>query len=103
MFANFPCPQAMLLGNGRGFEMIQRNRVPMIQQSPVSKSAAWPCCSHHCLNTSIPFQTLPLTCKYGSPVQGGNDYEIFMSDRTIGHKTTGPDDTISQCKALFMS
>lgn len=32
---------------------------------------------------------------------GGNDYEIFTHPRVIGHTTTGPADTIAQCKALF--
>ena len=33
--------------------------------------------------------------------QGGNDYEIFMDERTIGHKVTSPEDTINQVKQLF--
>ena len=33
---------------------------------------------------------------------GGNDYEIFTSDRTIGHTVTSPDDTKAQCTELFM-
>lgn len=33
--------------------------------------------------------------------QGGNDYEIFTHPRVIGHTTTGPEDTIKQCKELF--
>eukprot|EP00003_Mantamonas_plastica_P003788 TRINITY_DN1296_c1_g2_i1.p2 TRINITY_DN1296_c1_g2~~TRINITY_DN1296_c1_g2_i1.p2 ORF type:complete len:188 (+),score=67.25 TRINITY_DN1296_c1_g2_i1:206-769(+) len=33
---------------------------------------------------------------------GGNDYEIFMDERTQGHTTTGPEDTVTQCKELFM-
>ena len=35
--------------------------------------------------------------------EGGNDYEIFMSDRVIGHTVTSPDDTKEQCIKLFMS
>ncbi len=35
--------------------------------------------------------------------QGGNDYEIFTSDETIGHTVTSPDDTVKLCKELFMS
>lgn len=35
--------------------------------------------------------------------QGGNDYEIFTSERTIGHTVTSPDDTKEQCTKLFMS
>jgi phosphomannomutase len=33
--------------------------------------------------------------------QGGNDYEIFMHPRVIGHTVTSPDDTMAQCKTLF--
>jgi phosphomannomutase len=32
---------------------------------------------------------------------GGNDYEIFTHGRVMGHTTTGPEDTIAQCTALF--
>lgn len=35
--------------------------------------------------------------------KGGNDYEIFSSERTIGHTVTSPEDTISQLKNLFLS
>mmetsp|Transcript_12269 Transcript_12269/g.17118 ORF Transcript_12269/g.17118 Transcript_12269/m.17118 type:complete len:251 (-) Transcript_12269:147-899(-) len=35
--------------------------------------------------------------------EGGNDYEIFSSDRTIGHTVTSPEDTKEQCTELFMS
>lgn len=34
--------------------------------------------------------------------EGGNDYEIFTSDRTIGHTVTSPGDTKEQCTKLFM-
>lgn len=33
--------------------------------------------------------------------QGGNDHEIFVDERTIGHTVTSPEDTVAQCKALF--
>lgn len=33
--------------------------------------------------------------------KGGNDFEIFTHPRVIGHTVTSPDDTVSQCKALF--
>lgn len=33
--------------------------------------------------------------------QGGNDFEIFAHPRTIGHTTTGPEDTMRQVSALF--
>lgn len=32
---------------------------------------------------------------------GGNDYEIYTHGRVIGHMTTGPEDTMAQCTALF--
>lgn len=35
--------------------------------------------------------------------EGGNDYEIFTAERTIGHTVTSPDDTKEQCTKLFMS
>ena len=34
--------------------------------------------------------------------EGGNDYEIFTSDRTIGHTVTSPEDTMSQLNELFL-
>lgn len=34
-------------------------------------------------------------------LQGGNDYEIYTSERTIGHTVTCPEDTMQQCKELF--
>eukprot|EP00775_Hariotina_reticulata_P005328 gene5328-5564_t len=34
--------------------------------------------------------------------QGGNDFEIFSSERTIGHTVTSPDDTQKQCTELFI-
>lgn len=34
--------------------------------------------------------------------KGGNDFEIFECERTIGHTVTSPDDTRDQCEALFM-
>lgn len=33
--------------------------------------------------------------------EGGNDYEIFTSDQTIGHSVNNPDETIAQCMQLF--
>ncbi|CAM6012828.1 unnamed protein product [Sphagnum balticum] len=35
--------------------------------------------------------------------QGGNDYEIFSSEKTIGHTVTSPEDTIKQCTEIFLS
>lgn len=35
--------------------------------------------------------------------EGGNDFEIFTHERTIGHTVTSPDDTKAQCTSLFMS
>ncbi|KAG1673954.1 hypothetical protein FOA52_015710 [Chlamydomonas sp. UWO 241] len=34
--------------------------------------------------------------------EGGNDFEIFSSERTIGHTVTSPEDTRAQCTELFM-
>ena len=33
--------------------------------------------------------------------EGGNDYEIFIHPRVLGHKTNSPEDTICQCDKLF--
>lgn len=33
--------------------------------------------------------------------KGGNDYEIYIDDRTIGHSVTSPDDTVRILKELF--
>jgi phosphomannomutase len=33
--------------------------------------------------------------------EGGNDFEIFSSERTIGHTVTSPEDTMKQVKELF--
>ncbi|XP_015588585.1 phosphomannomutase isoform X2 [Cephus cinctus] len=32
--------------------------------------------------------------------EGGNDYEIYQSDLTVGHRVTGPEDTVKQLKIL---
>lgn len=34
--------------------------------------------------------------------QGGNDFEIFSSEKTVGHTVTSPEDTRAQLTALFM-
>ncbi|AES80105.1 phosphomannomutase A1 [Medicago truncatula] len=34
--------------------------------------------------------------------KGGNDHEIYESERTIGHTVTSPEDTIKQCTSLFL-
>ncbi|XP_051983149.1 phosphomannomutase 2 isoform X2 [Xyrauchen texanus] len=34
---------------------------------------------------------------------GGNDYEIFVDHRTIGHMVKSPEDTLRICKELFFS
>ena len=36
-------------------------------------------------------------------VQGGNDYEIFASPKTVGHTVNSPVDTIGQCRELFIN
>ncbi|KAI5295100.1 Phosphomannomutase [Ascosphaera acerosa] len=33
--------------------------------------------------------------------KGGNDYEIFEDERTIGHTVTGPEDTMKQLREIF--
>ena len=33
--------------------------------------------------------------------EGGNDHEIFSHGRVIGHTVTSPEDTVTQCHALF--
>jgi phosphomannomutase len=33
--------------------------------------------------------------------KGGNDYEIYVDDRTIGHAVTSPEDTAKQLKEIF--
>uniref|UniRef100_A0A2P2JE22 Phosphomannomutase n=2 Tax=Rhizophora mucronata TaxID=61149 RepID=A0A2P2JE22_RHIMU len=35
--------------------------------------------------------------------KGGNDHEIFESEHTVGHKVTSPEDTMDQCRALFLA
>lgn len=35
--------------------------------------------------------------------EGGNDFEIYESPRTIGHSVKTPDETMSACKAVFLS
>lgn len=34
--------------------------------------------------------------------EGGNDYEIYESERTVGHSVIGPHDTIAQTTELFL-
>ena len=33
--------------------------------------------------------------------EGGNDFEIYLDERTVGHKVETPTDTIKQMKELF--
>lgn len=33
--------------------------------------------------------------------KGGNDYEIFEDNRTVGHSVENPDDTMRQLKKIF--
>ncbi|KAM7476392.1 hypothetical protein LguiB_023635 [Lonicera macranthoides] len=35
--------------------------------------------------------------------KGGNDFEIFESERTVGHTVSSPEDTEEQCTKLFLS
>ncbi|XP_039134357.1 phosphomannomutase-like [Dioscorea cayenensis subsp. rotundata] len=34
--------------------------------------------------------------------KGGNDFEIYESERTVGHTVTSPKDTAEQCSSLFL-
>jgi phosphomannomutase len=36
-------------------------------------------------------------------IKGGNDYEIYEHERTIGHSVTSPDDTIALLTKLFLN
>ena len=33
--------------------------------------------------------------------KGGNDYEIFVDERTVGYSVEGPEDTLKQLKEMF--
>jgi len=35
--------------------------------------------------------------------KGGNDYEIFTDERTVGHSVNSPDDTMRILRELFLS
>jgi phosphomannomutase len=35
--------------------------------------------------------------------EGGNDHEIFSHPDVVGHTVTSPEDTVEQCKQLFLS
>nr|AEH27533.1 putative phosphomannomutase [Amorphophallus konjac] len=35
--------------------------------------------------------------------KGGNDHEIYESERTVGHTVKSPEDTAAQCTALFLT
>lgn len=52
--------------------------------------------SHVALDCTMPFVS---TCV---AVQGGNDFEIFSSPKTLGHTVNSPIDTIGQCRELFI-
>ncbi|WMV30702.1 hypothetical protein MTR67_024087 [Solanum verrucosum] len=34
--------------------------------------------------------------------QGGNDHEIYESERTVGHTVNSPEETLKQCSVLFL-
>ncbi|URE41956.1 phosphomannomutase [Musa troglodytarum] len=50
------------------------------------------------------FAHMDLTFSIGGQISfdGGNDYEIYESERTVGHTVTSPDDTAAQCRSLFL-
>lgn len=53
----------------------------------------------YCLQFVQEFETIHF---FGDKTyQGGNDFEIFTSERTQGHTVTSPEDTRAQCKELF--
>ncbi|KMT04900.1 hypothetical protein BVRB_7g170670 [Beta vulgaris subsp. vulgaris] len=35
--------------------------------------------------------------------EGGNDHEIFASEKTLGHTVTSPEDTMKQCAEIFLT
>ncbi|KAI5312253.1 hypothetical protein L3X38_041426 [Prunus dulcis] len=35
--------------------------------------------------------------------KGGNDHEIYESERTVAHTVISPEDTAKQCKGVFLS
>jgi phosphomannomutase len=53
----------------------------------------------HCLKFLEDFRTIHFFGDRTDP--GGNDHEIFASERTIGHKVTSPDDTRAQVNSLL--
>jgi hypothetical protein len=58
------------------------------------------------IRRQTPRQTRWLTSPRRSssrPVQGGNDYEIFEDERTIGHAVTCPEDTMKLLNELFLA
>ncbi|PQQ14663.1 phosphomannomutase [Prunus yedoensis var. nudiflora] len=55
----------------------------------------------YCLRYLEKFQEIHFLCD--KTYKGGNDHEIYESERTVGHTVTSPEDTIKQCKALFLS
>mmetsp|Transcript_19058 Transcript_19058/g.32642 ORF Transcript_19058/g.32642 Transcript_19058/m.32642 type:complete len:245 (+) Transcript_19058:167-901(+) len=53
----------------------------------------------YCLQFLEEFQTVYF---FGDKTyEGGNDFEIFSSARTIGHTVTSPDDTMVKCAEIF--
>ena len=54
-----------------------------------------------CCTSDMPDDACPLA-DVSLIAQGGNDYEIFSSPKTIGHTVTSPADTIVQCTELFI-
>ncbi|KAK1261096.1 hypothetical protein QJS04_geneDACA001931 [Acorus gramineus] len=55
----------------------------------------------YCLRYLEDFQEIHF---FGDKVyKGGNDFEIYASERTIGHAVTSPEDTAEQCTALFLN
>eukprot|EP00798_Chlamydomonas_sp_ICE-L_P026453 gene26453-17552_t len=54
----------------------------------------------YCLQFVKEFETIHF---FGDKTyEGGNDFEIFSSERTVGHTVISPEETIAQCTELFM-
>lgn len=49
-----------------------------------------------------PASCAELTRRNSGGRQGGNDYEIFEDERTVGHTVTCPEDTIKLLNDLFL-
>jgi len=53
----------------------------------------------HCLSHLEAYKTVHFFGDKTDP--GGNDHEIFESERTVGHKVSGPEDTMAQVREIL--